>query len=125
MKKKFKIVKDKKKFYFIKSNINEEYLKKYYENKYFKVNKNFNYKFSLLEEKYFKSLSNIKLDFIFDNFKKKIKPTLLDVGAGTGRFAHYISKRCKKITLVDFSTSQLKYKLKKIQNFTKVSQNIL
>ena len=119
MKKNFKIVKDKKKFYFLKSNIDQDYLKKYYEKKYFKTNKNFNYNFSLVEEQYFKSISNIKFDFIKQNLKKKQKPNLLDIGSGTGRFAHYISSRCRKITLVDFDSTQLRYKLKKNMRFFK------
>ena len=64
MQKKFKITKDKGKFYYLKSGINDEFLKRYYEKKYFKTNKNFNYKFSSIEEKYFKAISNIKFDFI-------------------------------------------------------------
>ncbi len=121
MQKKFKITKDKGKFYYLKSGINDEFLKRYYEKKYFKTNKNFNYKFSSIEEKYFKAISNIKFDFIKQNLKKKQKPNLLDVGSGTGRFAHYISNRCNKITLVDFDAAQLQYKLKKNMKFYKTA----
>lgn len=117
MSKKFKITKDKAKFYYLKSNLNKAFLKKYYEKKYFKTNKNFNYKFSSVEEKYFKSISNIKFDFIKQKLRKKQKPSLLDVGSGTGRFAHYISNRCNKITMVDFDSAQLQYKLKKNMKF--------
>lgn len=116
MKKKFKLEKNSKGFYSVVNPPNAYELSEYYSKKYFKTNPSYAKKPKDFEEEYYKNQSLIRFFFIKEYLKIK-RPTLLDLGAGTGRFIHHVSKYCKKVVGVDFSNSQLRYKLSKNTSF--------
>ena len=84
--------------------------------KYFKTNPRYAKKSEEFEELYYKNQSLIRFFFIKKYLKVK-NLSLLDLGAGTGRFIHYVSKYCKKVVGVDFSNNQLRYKLTRNTSF--------
>lgn len=110
MKKKFKLKKSKNGHYTVVNPPKAFELSEYYSKKYFKINPRYAEKSKNFEEKYYKNQSLIRFFFAKEYLKVK-RPTVLDLGAGTGRFIHYISKYCKKVVGVDFSKNQLKYNL--------------
>lgn len=117
MKKKFKIVKSKLGHYYVQSPPSPKELQNYYANQYFNINPRYLKKNEKkFEETYYKNQSILRFEFIKKYIKKK-RPTLLDIGAGTGRFLFYTSSYVKKSLGVDFSNKQLKYKLPKKTNF--------
>ena len=115
-KKKFKLEKNSKGYYSVGNPPKAHELSEYYSKKYFKINPRYAKKTKYFEEEYYKNQSLIRFFFIKKYLKVK-HPSLLDLGAGTGRFIHYVSKYCKKVVGVDFSNSQLKYKLSKNTSF--------
>ena len=112
-KKKVVLKKSKAGHYYVKNIPSREKLIKYYENKYFKINPRYFKKSKDFEEKYFDYTSKIRFEFLNSKIRSKKKPTLLDVGAGTGRFLFYTKKDVKYSVGVDFGANQLKYKLQK------------
>ncbi len=116
MKKKFKLKKNLKGFYSVINPPRADELNEYYSKKYFKTNLRYAEKSKNFEEEYYKNQSLIRFFFVKKYLKIK-KPSLLDLGAGTGRFIHYVSKHCKKVVGVDFSNNQLRYKLAQNTSF--------
>ena len=76
--------------YYVKNPPTKKQLSDYYEKKYFKLNPRYAKKTKKFEEIYFDYQSRIRLEFLKSKLKKNSKPTLLDVGAGTGRFFYII-----------------------------------
>ena len=99
--------------FYVKNIPTKKKLSEYYEKKYFKVNPRYSTKTKKFEEIYYDYQSRIRLEFILSKFKNKKKKTLLDVGAGTGRFLYYTKNFIKNSVGVDFGVDQLKYKLQK------------
>ena len=117
MKKKFFLKKSKLKYFYVQNPPTPKELENYYSNLYFKTNPRYSKKnLKIFEEKYFEYQTKIRLEFL-RVYKKNNSSSLLDLGAGTGRFLYYSKNYIKKGIGVDFSKKQLKYKLPKKLTF--------
>ena len=108
MKKKFFLKKSKLKYFYVQNPPTPKELENYYSNLYFKTNPRYSKKnLKIFEEKYFEYQTKIRLEFL-RVYKKNNSSSLLDLGAGTGRFLYYSKNYIKKGIGVDFSKKQLK-----------------
>ncbi len=102
---------------------NDLFLENFYKKKYFKYDKNFNYKRKNYELLYFNIESKIKVHLI-EKYLNKIslkKKNILDLGCGTGLFLKYVSKYFRNKAGVDFSTNQVHKNFKRKIKF--IDQN--
>jgi 2-polyprenyl-3-methyl-5-hydroxy-6-metoxy-1,4-benzoquinol methylase len=118
MKKNFNIKKNRIGYYNCQPMPNLEELRKYYKEKYF--SSNISYKDELLESEkiYHKAQALIKIFMIKKFLKKNLKDlSILDIGAGTGRFLYDVKNFFKNHLGVDYSASNLDRSIKKKINF--------
>ena len=109
-------------WYTFKKKPTKKFLQNYYTNKYFKEDRNFNYKLKNWEKKYNYLMSLMRIKIIEINTKKKLNDkTLLDVGFGKGDFLKVASNKFNKTFGVDFSKKQINKSLGK--NCTVISKN--
>tara|TARA_B100000886_G_scaffold328439_1_gene276829 strand:+ start:3427 stop:4302 length:876 start_codon:yes stop_codon:yes gene_type:complete len=99
--------------FFVKNVPSKSNLEKYYKSKYFNINPRYFKKSKEYEEKYFEYTSKIRFEFLKSNLINKSKPTLLDIGVGTGRFLFYTKNYVRKSVGIDYSVDQISYKFGK------------
>jgi|LakMenEpi03Aug12_release.lakeMendotaPanAssembly.Ray.scaffolds.fasta_scaffold395160_2 2-polyprenyl-3-methyl-5-hydroxy-6-metoxy-1,4-benzoquinol methylase len=118
MKKSINIKKNKIGYYNFKKIPHPEELKKYYKEKYF--SKNISYKDKLLssEKLYLKVHALIKIFMIKKLLKRNLRNlSILDIGAGTGRFLFDVKNYFKNHLGVDYSANNLEKFIKNKINF--------
>jgi 2-polyprenyl-3-methyl-5-hydroxy-6-metoxy-1,4-benzoquinol methylase len=125
MKKKINIKKNRIGYYSCQPMPDPEELRKYYKDKYFSSNISYKDELFAVEKNYHKAEALIKIFMIKKFIKKNLKNlSILDIGAGTGRFLYDVKNFFKNHLGVDYSSGNLDKSIKKKINFNEIDPKV-